>query len=726
MSHATEAFWLLTDPFEEYPDVRFLVPTRPVRTAIGQLRDALAAQPGWLAVLGEAGVGKSVLTRLFAEAWANERPIAVASDAALAFAELSDEVCEQLQDVAGGSLTREALCEAERAGRRPVIVLDRAEELPERTLRDIEASWSATNSAGSPTLLVDLVAVVRRSPDDGAPDWLRQRGARVIALEPLAAEDTASYVKRRIRLAAGGEREIFDPGALDEVQRRTAGLPDAVNRVCALTLDRVALAGGRHVGSREVADAAALLGDLPVAVRDALGTADIDGSACLDGDIEEIGEVDRAGLARTAEQLAPATRPAPGPAPRPTTDQLLEQDEIDPEPLPAARPGEPAPVREITVRRTSPWIVALAALVGAVIGAGGTLYLSGRLPGDEGDGWSRALPHVETPPPPAVSPPSPADAPAPSPATAPPDTAKPPPPAAPSPAAERASTAPVAVVAALAPTAGTATRPLPPVDAPPPSAAAPAPLAASGSTRVALPLEQGAPTLERALVSLVPPGSAWRVELIDLRSGEPVRVERVELAHDEIDGRLHTLGAVAGEGERRAARVLDRGEDPTGAEARVFWPEERRVRPLGADDPLAGTGFRFADFRARRAAEFEVTGFAGDEIAGAPVFVVSARPLTPPDHDRIEITIAERDEQVLEVRWYDAQAEAPVRRLVVPHEPPSGENGDTRDGTWRLFGAAGDEIARAYVEVSELPADAGPDLFTFSRIVGPDFTLPRR
>ena len=41
MTLGTEAFWLLTEPFDPTPDPRFLVPTAPVRKALARLDEAL-------------------------------------------------------------------------------------------------------------------------------------------------------------------------------------------------------------------------------------------------------------------------------------------------------------------------------------------------------------------------------------------------------------------------------------------------------------------------------------------------------------------------------------------------------------------------------------------------------------------------------------------------------------------------------------------------------------
>jgi type II secretory pathway predicted ATPase ExeA len=242
MNHGTEAFWLLTEPFEADPDARFLIPTRPVRALLGGLRDALSSRPGWIVVVGEPGVGKSVLVRMLVESLGDHAPIAVIPDASVDFADLREQLDARLGE-RGAPVTTDTLLRAHRAGRRPLVVLDGAEELTDEAARDLDAMFAAPIEARPVALLVDLIAVVDTAPDAPLPEWARTRRPVKLVLGRLDAADTAEYVRRRVRLAAGGERDLFDAGALDEVFRRTAGRPDAINRLCGLALDRVGAAG---------------------------------------------------------------------------------------------------------------------------------------------------------------------------------------------------------------------------------------------------------------------------------------------------------------------------------------------------------------------------------------------------------------------------------------------------------------------------------------------------
>jgi general secretion pathway protein A len=69
---------------------------------------------------------------------------------------------------------------------------------------------------------------------------LRQLAQRITAryhLEPLDRDDTAAYVRHRLRIA-GAVHELFSPAALREVHRRSGGVPRLINVLC----DRALLA----------------------------------------------------------------------------------------------------------------------------------------------------------------------------------------------------------------------------------------------------------------------------------------------------------------------------------------------------------------------------------------------------------------------------------------------------------------------------------------------------
>jgi type II secretory pathway predicted ATPase ExeA len=744
MNHGTEAFWLLTEPFEADPDARFLIPTRPVRALLGGLRDALSSRPGWIVVVGEPGVGKSVLVRMLVESLGDHAPIAVIPDASVDFADLREQLDARLGE-RGAPVTTDTLLRLHRAGRRPLVVLDGAEELTDEAARDLDAMFAAPIEARPVALLVDLIAVVDTAPDAPLPEWARTRRPVKLVLGRLDAADTAEYVRRRVRLAAGGERDLFDAGALDEVFRRTAGRPDAINRLCGLALDRVAAAGHSRVGSEDVRGAAALLGDLVGDVQLALAMTD------------PIAPASAAPTDRVAPRMLRPPAPSVDRAEHPPATHASA-----PRPTPHRADSPSAPPQHAA--RTPAWKLGLAVGVGCVIGVVLTLWLDPR-----GDGPSPKTPVVVS------SEPSPGEIDPSDSAVAPTRFDGPNAPGAASTSADVRSAAPAGSADAVAdvggehspqvgpssddrdrplpmhpeavaaparealPTSAEDSRPagatdpvpilsLPPVAAPPPPQALsavevgtePAPAPTFEPTR--LPVRQAAPILARAFGEHAAPGTAWSVTLLD--GSAPI--ERAELAHAEFDGRIRTLASVEGVGDRRSARVLDEGSDATGETARVYWPEDRVMRSVAADDPFAGTGFRFADFRVLRAADFAAVELIRDQRDGEPVFVVRAVRAGPDPGGPFDFVIGERDARLLEIREHAGGSASPGRRVLMPRPGSRRSMDGGRHEEWQVFAADGREVGRARIEIHRLAPETGPDLFTFSRLSDPAFSVPKR
>jgi general secretion pathway protein A len=68
---------------------------------------------------------------------------------------------------------------------------------------------------------------------------LRQRISVRWSLSSLTADEVSEYVRHRLRIAAGGDCDLFNERALREIRRRSRGIPRLVN----LLADRALLAG---------------------------------------------------------------------------------------------------------------------------------------------------------------------------------------------------------------------------------------------------------------------------------------------------------------------------------------------------------------------------------------------------------------------------------------------------------------------------------------------------
>jgi general secretion pathway protein A len=117
-------------------------------------------------------------------------------------------------------------------GRRVVLIVDEAQNLSTETLEQVRL---LTNLETATTKLLQIILIgqpeLRTLLDQ--PD-LRQLAQRITGryhLNPLSAEETAGYVKHRMRVA-GATAEVFTPSALREIHRLSGGIPRVINVIC--------------------------------------------------------------------------------------------------------------------------------------------------------------------------------------------------------------------------------------------------------------------------------------------------------------------------------------------------------------------------------------------------------------------------------------------------------------------------------------------------------------
>jgi general secretion pathway protein A len=117
-------------------------------------------------------------------------------------------------------------------GRRVVLIVDEAQNLSTQTLEQVRL---LTNLETATTKLLQIILIgqpeLRELLDQ--PD-LRQLAQRITGryhLNPLSEDESAGYVKHRMRVA-GATAEVFTPSALREIHRLSGGIPRVINVIC--------------------------------------------------------------------------------------------------------------------------------------------------------------------------------------------------------------------------------------------------------------------------------------------------------------------------------------------------------------------------------------------------------------------------------------------------------------------------------------------------------------
>jgi general secretion pathway protein A len=108
-------------------------------------------------------------------------------------------------------------------GRRVLVVIDEAQNLPRRTLEEVRM---LSNLETEKSKLMQILLV-------GQPNF------RATHLEPLDADATAGYINHRLRLAAIDTPPQLSRAVTDAIHTRSGGVPRVINVIC----DAILLAG---------------------------------------------------------------------------------------------------------------------------------------------------------------------------------------------------------------------------------------------------------------------------------------------------------------------------------------------------------------------------------------------------------------------------------------------------------------------------------------------------
>src|SRR5580700_6848353 len=253
-------FGLNEKPFAITPDPRYLYLSERHAEALAHLLYGITEAGGFIQLTGEVGTGKTTVVRSLLAQTPQHAEIALILNPRMTAPEFLLTICEELgigvQDAATGSLKdlvdilSDYLLRAHAAGKRVVLVVDEAQNLSPHVLEQVRL---LTNLETNTQKLLQIILI-------GQPELrellsrneLRQLAQRITGryhLDPLSREETASYVRHRLRVS-GATTDILTPYALHEAFRLSQGVPRVINVICdrallgAYSLDRHKVTAG--------------------------------------------------------------------------------------------------------------------------------------------------------------------------------------------------------------------------------------------------------------------------------------------------------------------------------------------------------------------------------------------------------------------------------------------------------------------------------------------------
>jgi type II secretory pathway predicted ATPase ExeA len=240
-------YWqLTTKPFEPCADRAAFYPCEAQEAALLKLRYAVENRRGAALLAGPAGVGKTMLVGLFRSAIAETyRPLVHLVFPQMSSRDLLVYLAEQIgappadppRHTIEESVRRLefALQHNARQGRHAVVVVDEAHLLEDCGALETLRLLVNFEHAGHPTLTLLLVGQMGLVSAVGRLPSLEERIAVKTLVRSFSPDETTAYVTHRLK-AAGANREIFTPDALEALHYLSHGAPRQINRLADLAL----------------------------------------------------------------------------------------------------------------------------------------------------------------------------------------------------------------------------------------------------------------------------------------------------------------------------------------------------------------------------------------------------------------------------------------------------------------------------------------------------------
>src|SRR5689334_106821 len=249
-------------PFNITPDPRFLYLNDNYQEALAALGYGLDARKGFIALVGEAGTGKTTLLRRLLDSVSPNTKTVLLINPTVSFEDILEHILLELGVPSDGGrklvlLQRlnEFLIEHTGAGGNVALLIDEAQDLRPEVLEELRL---LSNLETAREKILQIVLAGQPELDTMLADrslrQLRQRVTLRVRIRPLTAPEVSVYVRTRLE-RAGATAELFGRDALARVATLSEGIPRLVNVLCDAALLAAFAAGTRVVTAAIVDDA---------------------------------------------------------------------------------------------------------------------------------------------------------------------------------------------------------------------------------------------------------------------------------------------------------------------------------------------------------------------------------------------------------------------------------------------------------------------------------------
>ena len=236
-----EAYYhLQAKPFQLTSDPRFFFSSKGHRRAMAYLVYGAHQGEGFIVITGEIGAGKTMLAATLAHNVAS-RSLVLAkvvstnleADDMVRMVATSFGLPQENSKAALLNAVEQFLLACHRQGKRALLVVDEAQNLPARSVEELRM-LSNFVSADKPLLQTFLLGQpeFRKTLQSPAMEQLRQRVIASCHLGPMDGAETEAYIVHRLKTVGWREDPSFSKEAFAAIHQYTGGIPRKINILC--------------------------------------------------------------------------------------------------------------------------------------------------------------------------------------------------------------------------------------------------------------------------------------------------------------------------------------------------------------------------------------------------------------------------------------------------------------------------------------------------------------
>lgn len=228
-------------PFQLTPDHRFFFGSRNHTKAMTYLTFGICTGEGFVVITGDVGTGKTtlvdqLLSLLDGSKYVAAKVVTTQLDAEDILRAISISFGIAHEGVDKATLLwrlEEFLRQNQSSGRRVLLLIDEAQNLPPRSLEELRM-LSNFRTAGASTLQIFLLGQpqFRRTLAGDNMIQLQQRVIATYHLGPMNANETRGYIEHRLRIVGWLGDPEFTSEAFSLIHVHTDGIPRRINTLC--------------------------------------------------------------------------------------------------------------------------------------------------------------------------------------------------------------------------------------------------------------------------------------------------------------------------------------------------------------------------------------------------------------------------------------------------------------------------------------------------------------